>query len=325
MAEVPAPGDGGASQFRGACFGFAVDSPVRWRMLRPGTGTPLAVTLHSALTAPATEPMISWFERDVAVARLFGTGDTGAADGGGDTDGAGGGPMLLDVAGLGCYRIDPHRPAISIPEEAVDRIELRLWGIPVALCRIAAGDHVLHAATVEVDGRAVAFAAPGRFGKTTLACAFLAAGHRLLTEDLTGCRTSPVPQVWPGAAGVRVRRDVYGRLELPGTTVAREDAGTVQVSIDEDRRGDASPVPLAAIVLLRKSEGEATLTRVPSGRAVQDLWAVSLRLPTDEDRSRCFGQVGDLAARVPVWNLTRRLAFDDLRATVDLVIAECLP
>ena len=56
------------------------------------------------------------------------------------------------------------------------------------LCFRARGDTALHAAAVEVDGQAVVLGAPGTFGKTTLAAAFHAAGHRLLSEDTTCIR-----------------------------------------------------------------------------------------------------------------------------------------
>lgn len=306
--DVPNPHEDPSSAELGACFGYAVRSSVPWSLLRPGTGTPLTVSAHANRSVPGSEPLLVWHDGGVPVASLFADARR----------------YVLDVAGIGCYEIDPDAPSISVPEEAIGRIELRLWGIPVALCRIGAGDHVLHASTVDVGGQAIAFAAPGGYGKTTLASAFFRAGHRLLGEDLVACRPATETTVWPGAAGVRLRRDVYERLELPGTTVLAEDAETVQVSIEPALRGDASAVPLRAIVLLRKSEDDGVMTPVPPGEALRDLWAVSLRVPTDEDRARCFRGVGTLAAHVPVWNFSRRLTFENLPATVERIVAHCL-
>ena len=79
------------------------------------------------------------------------------------------------VDGLGTYDVRPGGalPRIVVPAGA-DPIgrEERLWGIPAVLCFLARGDHSLHAGSVDLGGRAVAFGAPGRFGKTTLAAAF---------------------------------------------------------------------------------------------------------------------------------------------------------
>jgi hypothetical protein len=46
------------------------------------------------------------------------------------------------------------------------------------------GHEPLHAATVIVDGRAVAFLGASAFGKSTLAASFIAAGHPVLTDDV---------------------------------------------------------------------------------------------------------------------------------------------
>ena len=58
-------------------------------------------------------------------------------------------------------------PLLTMPlgVEPVRREE-RLWGIPAALALIRRGDVAVHAAAVEIDGRALLFAGPGRFGKT---------------------------------------------------------------------------------------------------------------------------------------------------------------
>lgn len=295
----------------GACFGFSVRSHLQWRMLRPGEGTLLTVEGHeSDPPRPPGPALMTWQDADRSPTAALFEDDC---------------RFLLHVKDVGWYMIDPEAPTISVPEAVADRIELRLWGVPTALCRIRAGDLVLHAATVEVDGHAIALAAPGRFGKTTLACAFLQAGHRLLSEDLTGCRLAPGPVVWPGAAGVRVRRDVYERLELHGTSVVAEDAEGLQLSLDHAIRGDASPVPLCAVVLLRRSDVAGVMSLVPPERALPDLWAVSLRLPTDDDRSRCFRRIAELTRKVPVWNLERQLTFDDLPFTVEQIVDRCLP
>src|SRR5438034_1082947 len=125
--------------------------------------------------------------------------------------GAGGGAahrMWTDLEGW--FEIDAANRSVTVPpcSDPVRREE-RFWGVPVSLCYLLRGDVGIHAAAVEVEGAGVLLAAPGRSGKTTLAGAFLAAGHRLLSEDLSCCRSSPVPLLLPGPAMLRVRRDVH--------------------------------------------------------------------------------------------------------------------
>jgi hypothetical protein len=195
------------------------------------------------------------------------------------------------------------------------RLEARLWGIPAALCFITRGDVPVHAAAVEVDGSAILFAAPGRHGKTTLASAFVGAGHRLLSEDVSCCRVGERPAVLPGPAMLRVRRDSYEHLEIPGTYPVMEDPDRVHLAVDESLRGDGSPVPIRAVIFLQE-EREWELEPVPVPEAIRDLWTLSLKLPNDADRTRCFESLADLARRVPVYNLYRHLDFDRLEEDV---------
>src|SRR5918992_1328313 len=127
------------------------------------------------------------------------------------------GTFSLWIQDSGWFRVDPRSPAIEIPTTPSGRRrENRVWGIPAALCYMARGDQAVHAAAVDVDGSALLLAAPGRFGKTTLAGGFLRLGHRLLSEDMSCVRSGTPPEVIPGPAGLRLRRDVYESIRFPG-------------------------------------------------------------------------------------------------------------
>ena len=54
------------------------------------------------------------------------------------------------------------------------------------------------------------------------------------------------------------------------------------------------------------------LERVAPDRVIPDLWTLTFHLPNDESRTRCFQAVVDLATSVPIWNLHRRLSFEQL-------------
>jgi hypothetical protein len=186
--------------------------------------------------------------------------------------------------------------------------------VPAALCFMDRGDLPLHAAAVDVGGSAVVFAAPGRYGKTTLAAAFMQAGHRLLSEDLTCVRTSPTPAVWPGPALARVRKDAFARLSFPRAAVVDEDDTRMYVMPDQVSRGNAAAVPLRAVVFLRTRDSDGIdLQPVDNAAdALRDLWTLSFNLPDDEDRTRCFSAITQLAGAVPIWNLTRPLSYESL-------------
>ena len=84
----------------------------------------------------------------------------------------------------------PREPSVTIgsPDDALTlTAEVRMFGVPSSLITLERGDLSMHAAAVEVGGGAVVLAGPSRYGKTTLAAAFAAAGHRVLAEDMATC------------------------------------------------------------------------------------------------------------------------------------------
>ena len=230
--------------------------------------------------------------------------------------------LLTD--GLGWFGIDPGQGSIvmSTASEAIRR-EVGLWGIPAALCAIHGGDLPIHAAAVEVNGSALLLAAPGHFGKTTLAAAFVRAGYRVLAEDFTFCRSSSRISVLPGPSLLRIRSDVFERMTIPDTQLVWQSMGRAFLVPNESRRGNSAPVPLRAIVFLRSSPGSIRLDRVPVAQALRDLWSLSFMLPTDEDRARCFLSLGELVRTVPAWDLHRPLELGLLDRTVETVTSVC--
>lgn len=297
----------------GSCFGYQVRSPLLLSYLRAGGfGEPLEIVERHDVHQPEGEPLFRWErtpERDFE-------GSLYAEDDG----------YRFWSDREGWFHIDPSAPSITVPV-GVDPFlrERRLWGVPVVLCFLRRGDLSLHAAAVEVEGSAFLFAAPGRFGKTTLAGAFLRAGFRVLAEDISCCRTASEPIVFPGPALLRVRQDSYGNLQLRGTRRVAEEADRVHLAIDESRRGDGTPVPISGVIFLRKGDEGISMERVTTERVLPDLWALAWRLPVEEDAIRCFDGTVALAGRVPAWNLYRSLTFGALEDVVETIVTTCRP
>ena len=296
----------------GSCYGFRPVSALAFEYLRGGEGESLAIYEHEA--EPDGEPggrlVTEWtpIPNRRLWARLYADGPR----------------YLLWVEGYGSFAVDPDAPSVGLPTggESAVRREERLWGVPTMLCFLRRGDLPLHAASVDVGGEAVLLAAPGYFGKTTLAAGFDAAGYRVLTEDVSCIRLSSEPAVVPGPAMLRVRRDVADRLVLPRARAIAESGDRVHFSLDPERRGDSSPVPLRAVVLLRSGDDGIAMERVPAAEALRDLWPLSFRLPTVEDRARCFDGIVRLAASVRLWNLVRPLRIDELGRVVERIVAD---
>ena len=297
------------SQTAPSMYGFKVRTTERFRFLRSGGGaeTLEIVAATEPRTRPMIEPLAEWmlpgtgFEARATLYRVergyeFWTTDTGA------------------------YHVDPENGRIEIPD-CPDEIlrEQRLWGIPIMLCYMDRGDFSLHAAAVEMGSGAVLFAAPSRYGKTTLALAFHRQGYRILSEDLVCCRSSAAScEVLPGPALVRLRPDVYDGSLPHGMhmVAARPDRGFL--AINDDRKGSSAPVAIKAIVFLRESE-ELRIERAGAAAAIPDLWHLKFRFATPENRARSFEQLASLARSVQIWNIYRPLRLESLEPTVKLI------
>lgn len=295
----------------GSCHGFAVRSDLPLRLLRAGINGQEALAVRRVETVddePRSEPLREWRPgpgRPFS-ARLHQLGSL----------------LAYYADDIATFRIDPVDRWIEVsPKTAAPRWEARLWGIPSVVCFLAGGDLSLHAAAVEVDGRALLIPAPSRHGKTTLAAAFQQAGHRLLAEDLCRCRPGPEPTVYPGPAMLRVRHDAAANMgPVAEAAVRHRDDDRVHIELAGSRRGDGAPVPLGGVVLLSVTEGGPRLERVHPVEAVPSLWPMSFHLPTDAGRARCFEGLAQLAATVPIWRLSRQLRFAELPAVLDLLV-----
>ena len=298
----------------GSCFGFTVQSDLPFRFLRKGPGSETLQVIRSSKPLDGADATLlyEWTIRDEAAsvaARLY------RADG----------FFYFWTSDAGWYRVDPRARRIEISDHPDElRREQRLWGVPTALCVKDRGDLAIHAATVEAKGSAIVLAAPGRFGKTTLALAFHRNGYRLLTEDTTCCTLRPGPMVFPGPTSVRLRPDMFEGAPPRGTNIAAVRDDRVHLMLDADRAGNGRPVPIAALVFLRESADDVRLDRVGAVEALPDLWTLTLRFQTDAERRDAFRQLTQLAANVPIWNLHRPFQVGTLDQVVDTLVSTCI-
>jgi hypothetical protein len=292
---------------QGTCVGYEIRSSLPFRTLRAGGGVPLTIDERNDL-APAGDVVATWQPRrdNPFHGRLLKEGDRYA----------------FWASDAGWYVIDPPKSSIFVAEGGDPlRRELRLFGIPAAVCAFEDGDISLHASAVDIFGQGLLLAGPSMYGKTTLAAAFASAGHRLLSEDTTRCSLSPVASIYPGPAVLRLRADVARSLHVPGARTAgtMPEEGRTPLIFDPHVRGSGDPVPLRAVLILRAHAEAAVLERMPAAEAARHLFALAFRLPTDASRAACFARVVDLTARVETLNLRRPMTIESLSRVVSLV------
>jgi hypothetical protein len=295
------------------CFGFQAVGDPALQLLRFGRGEPLEVGTHTDGAAqPGDRLLLEWkpttarpFEARLYRARHL---------------------YRLWLSDGGWFVVDPDAPSVSLPDgEDPVRREERLWGVPAMLCGLHRGALPLHAASVQLGAGALVLAAPRTAGKSTLAAGFARAGYRVLSEDVTLLRFSPGPSVVPGPAGLRLRRDVAGRLEIPAARVLSEDDDRVHLSFELRGRGDCAPVPVSGLVLLQPPAGDFAVERVPTREALRALWPLAFRLPAQAVVRRCFAMMAELAEAVPVARARYPRSLAELGATVERIAAWAEP
>ena len=184
------------------------------------------------------------------------------------------------------------------------------------------GGLALHASAVAIGGRAFAFVAPKRHGKSTLALALVRAGARLLTDDVLPLVPGmPTWQARPGVHAMLVAEDSGRALDADGPARGgkRLFAGLPDDSIQ------ATAVPLGGVYVLHPLVAAADGPAVRRSR-LSDIVA-PLALTAHARLGALLGaEAGDVLRRaaavtadVPVWNLgiTRDLGrLDEVVATL---------
>jgi hypothetical protein len=290
-----------------SCFGFSARATFGLRFTRDGISPDVIDVVEMRGDPPVhDEPyLLQWPEQTGVAGRLFG------------------GKIIFDffAEGLGWYRIAPFDRTIEVPRDA-DAIarEAHLWGVPAMLAFTRLGDLSVHAAAVADGDAAVILAAPAGFGRTALTLAMHEAGCRVLTQDIARVRFEGDVVVLPGPAVVR--RPATDPRPVPrGMHLVGRHGRHAFLSIDEAVRGDARPVRVAAVVLLR--EGRDAVRVWPSDPALRDIWPLTFRVPGTADDVRTFEQLQQLVERVPVYDLERPMSDDALPRVVAQVRALC--
>jgi hypothetical protein len=225
------------------------------------------------------------------------------------------------------------RRVVCRREEKVSSESFQVYLLGQALSFALVKQHLepLHATTVVVDGKAVAFLGSNAFGKSSLAASFLAAGFRLLTDDLLIVRDVPHgAMACPGPPRIKLFSKVAGRV-LGGTA----DGPAMHTETDKrvlrlaTHQSCSEPVMLKTIYAVAAPRDAC---RTPEVRietlSPRDAFVALLkgtfnrRLVSAERLERQFGAMAALADRVVVKTLAYPRAIDRLTEVRAAVLAD---
>ena len=186
----------------------------------------------------------------------------------------------------------------------------------------------LHATVVTAGEAAVAFAGQPGAGKSTLAAAFVAAGERVVTDDVlvlalgpSGVLAQPAYprlRLWPQAA----------RTLLPGARTSRLHRRNPKLVVSLPRSAwSRSAVPLARIYILGSPADQIRVAKLSGTRAfralAQNTYNTSVIEP--ERIRRHFEFTASVAAKVPIKRLTYPRRFDALPQVRARVLDDMTP
>jgi hypothetical protein len=178
------------------------------------------------------------------------------------------GEARLAFRGVGRYVVRDGREIIvsPSPEVADTSLRLALLGPVMAVLLQQRRFLVLHASVVSIDGRAVLFLGASGWGKSTMAAALHARGHRLVVDDIAAVRISDAgAEVYPGFPQLKLWPDAVAALGEDAAGLPRLDPGYEKRA----RRVTAGfagtePLPLAHAFVL--TFGDALVVERLAGR-----------------------------------------------------------
>lgn len=240
----------------------------------------------------------------------------------------------LRVAGIGRFEAVEGRRVTVDPDPAATEAELRayLLGTVFGALFQQRGLLALHASAVAAlsgesgADEAIAFVGESGAGKSTMAMALNARGHRLLCDDVTVIRhgEGESPLVWPGVR----------RLKLWSTSIeagGRSTQGLEPVLSREDKYHVPSelvaayrPFRLKGVYLLATDDGidSVRIEQLRGAAAVQTLISHTFRgriVPFMAASERHFRACLALLGRCPIYRLQRPWGLDRIDAACDAI------
>jgi hypothetical protein len=226
---------------------------------------------------------------------------------------------LLNVQGVGRYRVRHGREVIVEPAASSSAQDLRLFLLGTALGALCHQRRLvpLHASAIVADGRCIAFAGRSRAGKSTLAAHFSGRGYPILADDvcvLSVAAEGP-PMAWPGVPRIKLWRDALKALGRDPHDLATVRDGLEKYDVPLDGLAGGTALPLARLYILREARlpAQETIERLTGAAAFDEFLNHTYRhrlLAPMGCAASHFEQCAALVKHVPVFSAGRRWGFE---------------
>ena len=199
-----------------------------------------------------------------------------------------------------------HVAAGHLENATAESFQSYLLGWVLSFALVKQGYEPLHATVVVVDGKAVAFLGTSGDGKSTLAAAFVHAGHTLLTDDLLVIReVDGVFLGFPGPPRLKLFPHIAERFHPQKLSLGpmNPDSDKIMIALAAHEAHDR-PVPMHGFVVLDEPDtpgGNVQLETLSPHQSLLALVAATFndRLRAADRLQRQFWSSTEWADRLP--------------------------
>lgn len=236
------------------------------------------------------------------------------------------GRFWLHVPGVARFTVDHGRRVQVRPAPGIDAESVRVFllGSVLGAVLFQRGFLVLHGNAIDIDGRAMVCLGPSGVGKSTLAAAFAARGHRILADDVVpvdaGCAAVP------GFPRIKLWQDSADRLEIETGTLDRIRPELEKFNLPVRQTFRDTPLPIRWVYLLTPDNSDTVSLNPISGmQRFQPLLANTYRRRFMEGmalRPEHLQRCGALAGQVHLARVSRPRAGFDIDGLVEALLAD---
>jgi hypothetical protein len=218
------------------------------------------------------------------------------------------------------------------PEAKRNDLEYVLTGPVLSMAAQAQGAVLLHAAAINVGGRAVAFAAPRGSGKSTLAGYFHSRGFEVLADDVVPLRTSGGQVLArPSVPWIKLGPDALRALDRDASDLEEIRTGSQKrrLLLGQSAPSPRSELPLSCVYILRPGQSctSVRITVLDAATAtlsiLKNMWGVETMF--GERMVPALEAAARLAELVPTKEVAYFRSFAGLADVADAVVADASP
>lgn len=240
------------------------------------------------------------------------------------------GTIRFWIGGIADFLVLGGNRVVIAPKLPLDSPDIRLFLLGTGLGFLCHQRGILpiHAAAIDLDGRAVMIAGASGAGKSTLAAAFMRRGFRILSDDLAPLATDRAePAILPSLKRIRLWRDSASQADWPIDALepCRNDIAKFSHPL-EAAHADAPLKPAALIHLNRTDAGssEISLQRLRGAAAIEALRQQTYRWRTLAGLLTQMGALRRVSAAAPLiplhFELKRPVRYSRLDDTIDAIV-----